>query len=106
MTAVDVGPADLPDGGLREAMGGGLSLGVARVGVEWFAFETWCTHAECPLTDGWLEGEAVRCACHGSLFALRTGEPLEGPATVPIRVFPVRLQEGRVVAEVENGEAA
>ena len=23
----------------------------------------------------------MRCACHGSLFALATGEPLEGPAT-------------------------
>jgi 3-phenylpropionate/trans-cinnamate dioxygenase ferredoxin subunit len=106
MTTVDLGPADLTDGGLREATAGDLSLGIARVDDRWFAFETWCTHAECPLTDGWLEGEAVRCACHGSLFALATGAPLDGPATEPIRTFPVVLRDGRVLADVGTGDAA
>ena len=57
----------------RDVGAASLHSVVARVGDRWFAFETWCTHAECPLTDGWLEGEAVRCACHGSLFALADG---------------------------------
>ena len=50
-------------------------------GDRYVAFETWCTHAECPLGDGWLEGEAIRCACHGvALLARRTVPSLEGPA--------------------------
>jgi 3-phenylpropionate/trans-cinnamate dioxygenase ferredoxin component len=106
MTAFDLGPADLADGRLRRTSAGELELGVARVGERWFVFETWCTHAECPLTDGWLEGAAVRCACHASLFDLTTGAPLEGPATEPIRTFPVRLRDGRVLADVGAGEAA
>lgn len=100
MSVLDLGPADLEDGGLRSVVVGELHLGVARAGEGWFAFESWCTHAECPLTDGWLEGEAVRCACHGSLFALATGEPLEGPAEEPIRVFPARSAGGRVEASL------
>ena len=51
-------------------------------------FETWCSHEECPLSDGWLEGEAIRCACHGALFSLADGAPLEGPALDPIVDFP------------------
>ena len=98
--AFDLGPADLADGDLREAEAGGLSLVVARSGDRYVAFETWCPHQECPLSDGWLEGEAIRCACHGALFSLADGAPLEGPATDPIRLFPVRLTtDGRIEAE-------
>jgi len=99
--AADLGPADLPDGEIRKAAAAGLELGLARLGERYVAFETWCTHAECPLTDGWLEGEAIRCACHGSLFALVDGTPLAGPATDPIRVFPARVTAaGRIEAEI------
>ncbi len=98
---VDLGPADLADGELREAKAGGLAFAVARLGHRYVAFEVWCTHEECPLTDGWLEGEAVRCACHGALFSLVDGAPLEGPAPEPIRVFPARVTDGgRIEAEI------
>jgi 3-phenylpropionate/trans-cinnamate dioxygenase ferredoxin subunit len=101
LTTVDLGPADLGDGELREATAGELALAVARIGDRHVAFEVWCTHDECPLSDGWLEGEAVRCACHGALFALDDGAPLEGPAIEPIRVFETRVTAaGRIVAEI------
>ena len=102
MSWVDLGPADLADGDLRDAVVGDTHLGVARVGETWVAFDVWCTHAECPLTDGWLEGAAVRCACHGALFALPGGEVLEGPAEMPIRTYPTRLVAGRVEADLDH----
>ena len=95
---VDVGPAAADDGSLHEARVGGRLLGLARAGGEWSVFDAYCTHAECPLTDGWLEGGAVRCACHGALFDLATGAPLEGPADEPIRLYTCRVIEGRVEA--------
>lgn len=100
MTWVDLGPADLGEGELRDAAAGDLRVCVARRGGRWFAFETWCSHEECPLSDGWLEDEAVRCACHGALFALADGVPLEGPANDPIRVFPAREAGGRLEADL------
>jgi 3-phenylpropionate/trans-cinnamate dioxygenase ferredoxin component len=99
--AADLGPANLNDGDIREAKAGDLSLAVARIGERYVAFEIWCTHEECPLSDGWLEGEAIRCACHGSLFSLTDGAPLEGPATDPIRIFPAGVTaDGRIAAEL------
>ena len=41
---VDLGPADLGDGELRDATEQGLALVVARSGDRYVTFETWCTH--------------------------------------------------------------
>ncbi len=101
MTSVDLGPADLADGDLRAAAVGDLQLGLARVGGRYVAFEVWCTHEECPLTDGWLEGEAVRCACHGALFDLGDGRALDGPAIEPLRIFAATVTpDGRIEAVI------
>jgi len=97
---VDVGPAVEPDGTLREARFGELLLGVARAEGVWHVFDAFCTHAECPLTDGWLEEGAVRCPCHASLFDLATGSVLAGPALEPLRLLPVRVVAGRVEARL------
>lgn len=100
MSWTDVGAADLEDGELREFVVGDLHGAVARAGGTWHAFEVWCTHEECPLTEGWLEGSAVRCACHGALFDLESGLPLVGPAEDPIRIFSAREAGGRVEAQL------
>ncbi len=100
MNWVDLCPADLEDGELRDVVVGDLRLAVARTGARWHAFEVWCTHEECPLTEGWLEGAAVRCACHGALFDLETGVALQGPAEEPIRIFPAREVGGRVESQL------
>ena len=103
MSAVDLGAADLADGELREVTVEGLSLVVARSDGRYVAFETWCTHEECPLGDGWLEGEAIRCACHGSLFSLVDGAVLDGPAVDPITVVnAVVAADGRLLADIST----
>ena len=101
--SVDLGAADLSDGELREASVEKLSLVVARTGERYVVFETWCSHEECPLSDGWLEGEAIRCACHGALFSLVDGSAIEGPALDPIAVVAASVTaEGRVVADISS----
>jgi len=96
VTWVDVTSAALADETVVGATVGETTVVVVNAAGRWHALEAWCTHAECPLTDGWVEGAAIRCACHGALFDLETGAPLEGPAEQPVRVFPVRVAGGRV----------
>jgi nitrite reductase/ring-hydroxylating ferredoxin subunit len=62
----------------------------------WVAFDNSCTHEDCPLADGDLEGERVVCYCHGSEFDVRTGAVLEGPADEPLSVYPVRIEDGEL----------
>lgn len=96
MTWVELADASLPDETLIDATVGDARIVLARAEGAWHAVETWCTHAECLLSDGWVEGAAIRCPCHGSLFDLATGEALEGPAVEPVRTFPTRVTAGRV----------
>lgn len=100
MTWVDATAAALPDGTLVALRAGDELIAVGRAGGVWHALDGWCTHAECPLTDGWLEDAALRCACHAALFDLATGTPLEGPADDPVRVYPTRVVDGRVEVEL------
>lgn len=106
MTWVDVGPAAGVEGTLREARVEGLLLGVAFAAGRWRVFGAVCTHAGCLLTDGWLEGAAVRCACHAALFDLETGTVLGGPAEEPIVLYETRVESGRLQARLPESEAA
>lgn len=93
--------ADLPAG--EVAVAGDEELGriaVFNVEGELFAIEDRCSHQEARLSDGFVEGCAVECPLHASLFDLRTGKPSGPPATVPVRVFPVRVEAGEVVLDL------
>ena len=100
MTWVDAGDATLPDGTVLAVETSGALVVVARAEGAWHALDGWCSHAECPLADGWLEGAALRCACHAALFDLATGAPLEGPALDPVRPHATRVVQDRVEVEL------
>ena len=57
------------------------------------ALEDLCSHDEIALSDGEVEGCTIECWKHGSQFDLVTGRPLQLPAVLPVRVFPVRIDE-------------
>jgi 3-phenylpropionate/trans-cinnamate dioxygenase ferredoxin component len=100
MTWVDATAAGLPDGTLVAVNSGAVTAVLARAEGAWHAVDSWCTHAECPLSDGWVEGSAVRCACHGALFDLASGAPLEGPADEPVAIYPTRVVGDRVEVDL------
>lgn len=52
-----------------------------------------CTHRGVELN---LSGERLECTAHGSVFDIK-GAVLEGPASSPLRTFPVREAEGRLL---------
>ena len=56
------------------------------------AFANLCTHEDCDLAFGALDGEEIECDCHGSIFNVVSGNVLLGPATEPLPVFAVRVE--------------
>ena len=94
--------ADLAAGTARSVQVDGEAVVVARVGDEVFALRDVCSHAEVPLTDGEVEGCTIECYMHGSRFDLRTGEPLELPATQPVPIYPVRLDGTDIYVDIDN----
>ncbi|MER5670496.1 Rieske (2Fe-2S) protein [Pseudonocardia alni] len=59
------------------------------------AFDATCPHQGC-LVDQ-VSRAGISCPCHGSLFAVSDGAPLDGPAKAPLTSRPVRVEGGQVV---------
>jgi nitrite reductase/ring-hydroxylating ferredoxin subunit len=90
--------AEIPEGEMRAFDLPSGRIAVAHVEARMFAFSDECTHAGCALSDGDFDDRAatVTCACHGSVFDVETGEPIEGPAQDPVSVHRARLVDGWV----------
>ena len=65
---------------------------LANVEGSYYAVSEVCTHAECPLSEGYLDGEVVECSCHGSQFNVKTGAVEGPPAFEDLPVYPVRVE--------------
>lgn len=76
-------------------------VAVFRVGDDFYATDDTCTHAQSSLSEGYIEGDTVECAFHGARFCLRTGKVLMLPATQPLRTYPVKVDEGQVLVDIE-----
>jgi cytochrome P450/nitrite reductase/ring-hydroxylating ferredoxin subunit len=102
-----VGSAEsAPDGTLRRVEAGGRAVCLGRVDGTWVAFDDTCTHEECPLSDGELDGDVIVCPCHGSEFDLRTGDVLTPPALDPLPIYEVREQAGALEVRLAPPPAA
>ena len=78
------------------------------------AFQGICTHEYFELDKGFLtaggspmpdgrESGTLTCALHLSRFDLGTGEALDPPAELPLAVYDVIVEDGRVLIEVPEG---
>jgi 3-phenylpropionate/trans-cinnamate dioxygenase ferredoxin component len=84
--------SEIPTGTIVAANVRGARIAVANVGGNYYAFDDACTHEQCSLAEmGELAGTTVTCTCHGSEFDVRTGKVVAPPATVPVKVYPTRV---------------
>ena len=83
-------------------LGGDADIAVVNTADGFFAIRDVCSHGEVPLSDGDIDGCTLECYMHGSRFDLRTGFPLELPATRPVPVYPVRLDGDSIFVDPDN----
>ena len=55
-----------------------------------------CNHGGADLCDGYFDGHVIECPLHQGAFDVRDGRPVAAPATKPMRVLEVRVQDGMV----------
>ena len=65
-----------------------------------YATDNICTHGHARLCDGFLEGHEIECPLHQGRFDVRNGRALCAPATEAIRVYPVKVEAGRVLLDL------
>ena len=105
MPKIDVAPLDeFPPGTEKIVTVGWTSVGVYNCGGNLYAIEDRCSHDDGPLCRGGFDSDACTVACprHGSSFDLASGRALSLPAYLPVRTFPVRVEDGVVVVEVDG----
>ena len=93
--------ADIPPGAKRVVEIDGVVIVVANVAGEFYAVEDVCTHDGGPLGEGALRGCELICPRHGARFDVRTGAALSMPATEPAPTYPVRVQDGDVLVQID-----
>jgi len=55
-----------------------------------------CTHAGGPLEQGTIDGACVECPWHHSVFDMRDGHVLHGPATLGQPSYQARIRDGKI----------
>lgn len=89
------------DRGVRVTVGD-HRIAMFRIDDDVYAIGDRCSHAEASLAEGELWGLSVECPRHGSEFDLKSGEPQALPATEPVPVYPVSIDNGTVYLELED----
>jgi nitrite reductase/ring-hydroxylating ferredoxin subunit len=78
----------------------GLTLAVFNVDGEFYVLDDMCTHGPGSLSEGFIDGDVVECNFHNGQFNIRTGEVVLPPCIVPMKTYPVTVENGKVVIEV------
>ena len=85
--------------------GGWEEVAVVRDGDDFYAVRDECSHAAIALSEGEVEGCEIECWLHGSRFDLRTGKPVNLPATEPVQTFPTTIEGDTVLVDLSASGA-
>jgi len=86
----------LAPGAMKLVQVQGKSVLLVNVAGSFHAVNEVCTHRGCHLSKGTLAGQLVTCPCHDARFDVITGAVAGGPATMPVDVYPVKVQGNEV----------
>jgi 3-phenylpropionate/trans-cinnamate dioxygenase ferredoxin component len=95
--------ADVPVGEARRVTLDGHLIAVVNLGVEGVrAVDAICSHEQYYLDEGEVDVEdaTIECPKHGSMFDLDTGAPRALPATRPVAVYDVKIDDDDVLIDV------
>jgi nitrite reductase/ring-hydroxylating ferredoxin subunit len=91
---------EVPEGAVKRCLvAGHAPFAVYNIGGTFFVTEDNCTHGMASLSEGTLEGEVIECPYHGGAFNVRTGEPVERPCVVPVKIFEPIIENGAVYVQ-------
>jgi 3-phenylpropionate/trans-cinnamate dioxygenase ferredoxin subunit len=95
--------ADVPPGTMKLCDVEDEIVLVTNLGGEYHAAQGVCTHEYFELDRGVLTGDSILCTLHLSRFSLIDGEVTDPPAELPLVIYPVVVEGGRVLIEVPAG---
>jgi 3-phenylpropionate/trans-cinnamate dioxygenase ferredoxin subunit len=99
-----MGLAEVPDGTMKMGWVDGMDqVLIVNAEGQVRAYQGICSHEYFELDKGFLTAGSITCALHLSRFDLATGDPLDPPAELPLMMYEVIVEDGRVLIEIPDG---
>jgi 3-phenylpropionate/trans-cinnamate dioxygenase ferredoxin component len=99
-----LGVDEVPEGTMKMAWVDGTDpVLVVNAGGAIRAMQGICSHEYFELDKGFLTDGSLTCALHLSRFDLESGEALDPPAEIPLAMYEVVIEDGRVLIEIPDG---
>lgn len=91
----------IPKGKKMKVSAKGTDIMLSNVDGKIFAITDICSHEECSLTDGDLEGFVITCSCHGAKYDVRNGNGFkETPWGTGQDSFEVKVEGKDILVKV------
>jgi len=93
---------EVESGAARRFDIGDHRIALVRIDDDFYAIGDRCTHADFSLAEGEVmcDEREIECWKHGSTFSLVDGKPQSLPATKPVPVYDVVIEDDNVVVEI------
>ena len=92
MAEVKVGKlSDFPLNSKKMITVKGTDIMITNIDGKLYAIGDVCTHEECSLSEGILQGNVVTCHCHYGQFDVRTGKVLAAPPQEDEPTYEVKV---------------
>ncbi len=67
---------------------------------QYYCTDGLCTHEYVHLADGLVIGDTIECPMHNGVFNYQTGKAMRAPVCVDLKIYPVKVENGRVLVEI------
>jgi nitrite reductase/ring-hydroxylating ferredoxin subunit len=74
----------------------GCAYAVYNVGGTFYVTQDECTHGPGYLSEGYILDDEIECPFHQGRFHIASGRATCAPATEPLKVWTVRIVDGKV----------
>jgi nitrite reductase/ring-hydroxylating ferredoxin subunit len=98
------GVSDVAPGCALRAESGGAVYAVFNVEGNIHVTQDECTHGPGSLSEGYVLDDEVECPFHQGRFHIPTGQATCAPCTEPLKIWKVKLVEGRVCIDPAEHE--
>lgn len=68
---------------------------------EYFATDGLCTHEKVHLANGLVMDDIIECPKHNGRFNYKTGAAKGAPVCVNLKTYPVKLEAGAVMIQID-----
>jgi nitrite reductase/ring-hydroxylating ferredoxin subunit len=92
--------ADLKPNQMKAVNANGTPILLVNLNGSFYAIGNKCTHRGCALSNGTLNGDTLKCACHGSIFNVKTGEVIGGPAKKPEPKYELQVSGDQILVNL------